>query len=571
MNIDALTRPQESVCFPQQIKSGYTILQCLSEKEHTRTYLAEDQHSGALCVIKVYERQLFESHEADILRALDHPGIPKLITQVDTDAQQFVVRSYAEGHSLEEVREVIGPDDAYAVRVMIELCGIMEYLHSQTPPVVHRDLKPSNVIVGADARVSLIDFETVRLFNPQEDTDTVTVMTPAYAPPEQFGYEQTSPPSDIYSMGVVLLYLLTGSTKVRHAGGLVRNAALSRIIGRCTAFSPQDRYRDVRALRRDLVRVQTQFRRRLRWGALTLALALAAMAVGFFVGFQQALRPAGLFGPTPVTFEEPLVESAVRLRLGMDSGTPIYPSDLETVTELYINGSRTAKAINEFWAMCTDPGSFEIEPGDIVSLQDFSRMPNLQLLYLYDQKITDLNGLSELRNLQTIDLHGNKNLVKLSGLPNQVPLDKLVLDGCSALSDLTPIAQSAIQQLSIMATGVVDLEPLRGNASIHSIWIGWNPIEDLTPLQSLPNLDYVNIMGTAVTSLEPLRGNTSIQNIDIRSTQIEDLTPLLSLPNLKVVDADTYPRSAFDALLPFSFEVQLSPDTSSGTSTGASE
>jgi len=86
------------------------------------------------------------------------------------------------------------------------LLEILSYLHSHVPPIIYRDLKPSNIMINED-KVFLVDFGIARIFTPQQKGTAIG--TPGYAPPEQYkGFSE--PRSDIYSLGVLIHYMLTG-------------------------------------------------------------------------------------------------------------------------------------------------------------------------------------------------------------------------------------------------------------------------------------------------------------------------------------------------------------------------
>ena len=85
-----------------------------------------------------------------------------------------------------------------------------QYLYDQSPPVIYRDLKPQNVVCDPNGAVRLIDFNISRKFNPDAARDTVFMGTTTTAPPEQYGYTQTDVRSDIYSLGVLMIFLGNG-------------------------------------------------------------------------------------------------------------------------------------------------------------------------------------------------------------------------------------------------------------------------------------------------------------------------------------------------------------------------
>src|SRR5215472_6963537 len=125
---------------------------------------------------------------------------------------------FIEGQTLEEMlqqRGTPGLPVAKVLRMADELCDVLDYLHRQQPPIIYRDLKPSNVMVTPTGHLVLIDFGIARLFKPGQAHDTVAFGSPGYAAPEQHGHTQTTAQSDLFSLGVLLHQLLTGSDPSR--------------------------------------------------------------------------------------------------------------------------------------------------------------------------------------------------------------------------------------------------------------------------------------------------------------------------------------------------------------------
>jgi len=91
----------------------------------------------------------------------------------------------------------------------LQLCIVLDYLHSHHPPIVFRDLKPANIMRTPTGQLYLIDFGIARYFKPGQAKDTVALGSLGYAAPEQYGKAQTTPRADIYGLGAVLHQLLT--------------------------------------------------------------------------------------------------------------------------------------------------------------------------------------------------------------------------------------------------------------------------------------------------------------------------------------------------------------------------
>jgi serine/threonine protein kinase len=199
----------------------YKFLQPIGQGGMGTVFLAEDRSQGnATRVIKQmihkpgdeFERsesvRLFK-READILRTLDHAGIVKIHdSHVSDDGKYFLVMDYVPGKNLEMIiNSKGGPlSSDEVVRISIQCCDVLEYLHGRDEPIIYRDLKPSNLMLTPEGRIIFIDFGIARLMPKEAATRVVTA---GYSPPEQyFGRPETR--SDLYSLGATMHHLLTG-------------------------------------------------------------------------------------------------------------------------------------------------------------------------------------------------------------------------------------------------------------------------------------------------------------------------------------------------------------------------
>ncbi len=151
--------------------------------------------------------------EAHLLAGLQHPNIPAIHDYFGEAGRWYLVMDFIEGETLEEhlnksrgkylpVEEVL--------KIGIQLCTVLGYLHTRQPPIIFRDLKPANILLTPSGQIYLIDFGIARHFKPGQSKDTVAFGSPGYASPEQYGKTQTTPRADIYALGATLHQLLTG-------------------------------------------------------------------------------------------------------------------------------------------------------------------------------------------------------------------------------------------------------------------------------------------------------------------------------------------------------------------------
>ncbi|GCE14819.1 serine/threonine-protein kinase [Tengunoibacter tsumagoiensis] len=151
--------------------------------------------------------------EALLLAELMHPSLPRIYDHFLENGQWYLVMDYIEGETLEDylAQTVDGSLPLDEVLDMgLQLCDVLDYLHTRQPPIIFRDLKPLNIMRTATGHLYLIDFGIARHLKPGQAKDTIAFGSPGYAAPEQYGKSQTTPRSDIYSLGVTLYQLLTG-------------------------------------------------------------------------------------------------------------------------------------------------------------------------------------------------------------------------------------------------------------------------------------------------------------------------------------------------------------------------
>ena len=207
------------------LKQRYRILGQIGKGGFGAVYkTADTQFGNRLLAIKemsqnsLTPRELSEAidafkREALLLAGLTHPNLPRIYEQFNDAGRWYLVMDYIEGETLETYLDKVGgklPVEK-VLNIGMQLCSVLDYLHTRQPSIIFRDLKPANVMLTAGDHIFLIDFGIARHFKPGQAKDTTALGSSGYAAPEQYGKMQTTPRADIYSLGATLHQLLTGN------------------------------------------------------------------------------------------------------------------------------------------------------------------------------------------------------------------------------------------------------------------------------------------------------------------------------------------------------------------------
>lgn len=176
--------------------------------------------------------------------------VPRLVECARSGGTLTVVMEHVDGCTVDALQRAIGAGEHLAMLVLPPLSRAVAELHTTLPsPLIHRDLKPSNVIMR-DGEAVVIDFGSARMWRPDASSDTTHFLTRGYAPPEQFGFGQTDERTDVYALGKILYFCLTGE-QPPNTCGVAECAekgvgdAWARVIGTACAFDPAGRYASV--------------------------------------------------------------------------------------------------------------------------------------------------------------------------------------------------------------------------------------------------------------------------------------------------------------------------------------
>jgi len=195
-------------------------------------YLAAraDDAYQKLVAIKIIRRGLdtediirrFRS-ERQILASLEHPNITRLLDAGSTDdGLPYLVMEYIEGEPIDQYCDAYQLNTTERLKMFQQVCAAVRYAHQNL--VIHRDIKPGNVLVMKDGVPRLLDFGIAKLLASGSESPDVTLtiarrLTPEYASPEQVRGEAITTASDLYSLGVLLYWLLSGCSPYRISAG----------------------------------------------------------------------------------------------------------------------------------------------------------------------------------------------------------------------------------------------------------------------------------------------------------------------------------------------------------------
>lgn len=452
---------------PSALIEKVDILSCLKHRDDRQVLLLRDRLSGTRLIMKIVplEQKSLLGREEAILRRLHDEAFPHPVICFEYGTKAFLLREYVPGRSLSELVEDEGPlAEDQAVALALKVCGVVGRLHGCTPPVIHRDIKPQNLILSPDGSLHLVDLDAAEDVCPEKTTDTVIMGTVATAAPEQFGFRRCDERTDVYAIGMLLVYLLSGEYALSALKDVLISKPLRRIMDSSLQFDPRKRADSVNRLAEHLSsRGRHNAGRLAGVSGVLLALVLAAALLFSAPRLAGFIESANAFAAEPAyAFASPLIEQAVRLQLNKPRGR-ITNRDLRVVTELDLCGETPFVRWEELDSRGRSVriGGAPIDGGAVLGDgSDLQAMPNLRRLSLYRLSIQDIGFLAGLP-LTHLGLGGNR-IGDLSALSDckllQVldvsdnPIQNLdALSGCPLLASL-----------DISATGVVGLLPLEG-------------------------------------------------------------------------------------------------------------
>lgn len=218
-----------------------------------------------------YTDKAFIRNEVDILKKLHHPYLPQVYDFIEYESELYTIIDYIDGYDLSCYMENgYYFEESQLIKWLNQLCEVLEYLHSQNPPIIHTDIKPANIIITPEGNICLIDFGI-----SLNETETVKGLSENYSSPEQFynvqnilnGNREYLVPldarTDIYSLGATFYHMMTGvkpNIRIQQPElsqySLEYSEPLIEIIEKAMQYNPDDRFKSASQMKKAVVNMR---------------------------------------------------------------------------------------------------------------------------------------------------------------------------------------------------------------------------------------------------------------------------------------------------------------------------
>jgi serine/threonine-protein kinase len=272
--------PAPDTLIDQVFDGRYRVVRKLGTGGMANVYLAEDQELGRSVAIKMLDERHSQDEqfverfrrEAKNAAGLSHPNIVSIYDRGQAEGTYYIAMEYLEGRTLKELLVTRGPTPLpVAIDYARQILSALGFAHRHG--IVHRDIKPHNAVVAPDGRLKVTDFGIARSGTSQMTETGSIIGTAQYLSPEQAKGAPVTPASDIYSVGIVLYEMLTGSVPftgdtpleiaMKHLSTTPLPPSEARpevpheldsIVLRALAKDPEDRYQSADEMDADLAR-----------------------------------------------------------------------------------------------------------------------------------------------------------------------------------------------------------------------------------------------------------------------------------------------------------------------------
>ena len=186
--------------------SSMNYYKTLQEYKNKNQYLVMNEVTKDICLKKtltVYDIEVFawlKSH---------HPShTAEIMDYYEENGELIVFERFISGLPLDEYIRKNNPGIKQRVKILSEICDGLTSLHQSPRPIIHRDIKAQNILIDANGSVTIVDFDAAKVYKSGESCDTVLLGTEGHAAPEQYGFAQSDPWTDVYGVGILAKEIL---------------------------------------------------------------------------------------------------------------------------------------------------------------------------------------------------------------------------------------------------------------------------------------------------------------------------------------------------------------------------
>ena len=261
----------------EHIPDTYEIIGKIGSGKSGDVYKAYHKNLRTFVVLKKVKTEIKDfvnkRAEVDVLKRLQHSGLPQVYDFLEVDGDVYTVMTFVEGNRFGQYLSSGRTFEEKSIIIWAkQICATLSYMHGQNPPIIHGDLKPENIMLKPDGNICLIDFNISASLDGSDAW--VTGYTNGYAAPEQIEamhynqneldyslWKKADPRSDLYSLGATLYHLLCGHKPVSDEDGYVDDIqatgikitpVFAAIVMKCLEPNPDRRYQSATELLKDL-------------------------------------------------------------------------------------------------------------------------------------------------------------------------------------------------------------------------------------------------------------------------------------------------------------------------------
>lgn len=570
---------QESMLglLPEEYTDIYNVLSMMSETKLHKSYLLEDKKQHFKVILKTGEGDSStllktEAEVGEKARAALAETDGRVISYREIDGIGYLLRHYIEGMNLIEYverRMILSAEEIYDILRI--LCYKVSILHELNPPVIHRDIKPENIIVrakrGRIIDVYVIDYGTARVYDEGKEHDTVFVASRQTAAPEQYGFSQTDARTDVYGLGKVLCYMLTGGfdsdafkdktyKEYRSMGiSTLEYNALSRTVVKATSLDPDKRYDTVKLFWEACIKGCRMRKYGMYIAACLVGLIVIVGAYNIGAIHQKNIDRADDAHEITAMNDNDVGagdESNSELQDGSNGETDAADSNKEQGVDEYSDDEYDGDGKNEMSSETADDAIADNQTNASASDNEVDTDKSGSVIFE-----SELLKEAVLRNLPSGTVITKETLSKVRsiriigkkcfGYDNEIWAykDMVLVDGGaypnSDVGDVTDLSLIAsmdnLEELYLANQGLTDISALRG-CPVKTLFLNGNNIEDFSVLETMPNLENLFIGNNPISKLPNLAGCGKLRMLNLDHLFLDNIEPLkgLNIYELEMLD-----------------------------------